>query len=161
VSKIAQQQSAGTRDPSQVDLPNSDPTHRVFPPAGAAEASRNDVRQMTETVLDTSRRALTLGDLRAGSDSVRHAMSWRRSRSYRKPQLPANVQLRSRAPFIQVARRRGWESLDPGANGRYTDELVPGPPTGREKNQFASRAETWTLPDPLIRMPRNHRTPMR
>jgi cellulose synthase operon protein C len=41
----------------------------------AYEASRNDVRQMTETVLDTSRRALTLGDLRAARDSVRHAMS--------------------------------------------------------------------------------------
>jgi cellulose synthase operon protein C len=41
----------------------------------AYEASRNDVRQMTETVLDTSRRALTLGDLRAARDSVRHALS--------------------------------------------------------------------------------------
>jgi tetratricopeptide (TPR) repeat protein len=41
----------------------------------AYEASRNDVRQMTETVLDTSRRALTLGDLRAARDSVRRAVS--------------------------------------------------------------------------------------
>lgn len=41
----------------------------------AYEASRNDVRQMTETVLDTSRRALTSGDLRAARDSVRHAVS--------------------------------------------------------------------------------------
>jgi tetratricopeptide (TPR) repeat protein len=41
----------------------------------AYEASRNDVRQMTETVLDSSRRALTLGDLRAARDSVRHALS--------------------------------------------------------------------------------------
>lgn len=41
----------------------------------AYEASRNDIRQMTETVLDTSRRALTLGDLRAARDSVRQAVS--------------------------------------------------------------------------------------
>jgi hypothetical protein len=41
----------------------------------AYEASRNDIRQMTETVLDSSRRALTLGDLRAARDSVRHAVS--------------------------------------------------------------------------------------
>jgi hypothetical protein len=41
----------------------------------AYEASRNDVRQMTETVLDSSRRALTLGDLRAARDSVRRAVS--------------------------------------------------------------------------------------
>jgi tetratricopeptide (TPR) repeat protein len=41
----------------------------------AYEASRNDVRQMTETVLDTSRRALTLGDLRTARDSVRRAVS--------------------------------------------------------------------------------------
>lgn len=41
----------------------------------AYEASRNDIRQMTETVLDTSRRALTLGDLRTARDSVRHAVS--------------------------------------------------------------------------------------
>ncbi|HTV25460.1 MAG TPA: hypothetical protein VMG12_42485, partial [Polyangiaceae bacterium] len=41
----------------------------------AYEASRNDIRQMTETVLDTSRRALTSGDLRAARDSVRHAVS--------------------------------------------------------------------------------------
>jgi tetratricopeptide (TPR) repeat protein len=41
----------------------------------AYEASRNDVRQMTETVLDTSRRALTSGDLRAARDSVRRAVS--------------------------------------------------------------------------------------
>src|SRR3712207_7162860 len=39
------------------------------------EASRNDIRQMTETVLDTSRRALTSGDLRAARDSVRRAVS--------------------------------------------------------------------------------------
>src|SRR5688572_11389445 len=41
----------------------------------AYEASRNDIRQMTETVLDTSRRALTSGDLRAARDSVRRAVS--------------------------------------------------------------------------------------
>ncbi len=41
----------------------------------AYEASRNDVRQMTETVLDSSRRALTLGDLRAARDSVHRAVS--------------------------------------------------------------------------------------
>lgn len=41
----------------------------------AYEASRNDIRQMTETVLDSSRRALTLGDLRAARDSVRRAVS--------------------------------------------------------------------------------------
>jgi len=41
----------------------------------AYEASRNDIRQMTETVLDASRRALTLGDLRAARDSVRYAVS--------------------------------------------------------------------------------------
>ena len=41
----------------------------------AYEASRNDIRQMTETVLDTSRRALTIGDLRAARDSVRRAVS--------------------------------------------------------------------------------------
>jgi cellulose synthase operon protein C len=41
----------------------------------AYEASRNDVRQMTETVLDSSRRALTLGDLRAARDSVRRAVA--------------------------------------------------------------------------------------
>lgn len=41
----------------------------------AYEASRNDIRQMTETVLDASRRALTHGDLRAARDSVRQAMS--------------------------------------------------------------------------------------
>jgi lipoprotein NlpI len=41
----------------------------------AYEASANDIRQMTETVLDTSRRALTLGDLRAARDSVRRAVS--------------------------------------------------------------------------------------
>ena len=43
----------------------------------AYEASRNDIRQMTETVLDSSRRALTLGDLRAARDSVRRAVSRR------------------------------------------------------------------------------------
>ncbi|MEY2933219.1 MAG: hypothetical protein RL033_3968 [Pseudomonadota bacterium] len=41
----------------------------------AYEASRNDVRQMTETVLDSSRRALTIGDLRGARDSVRRALS--------------------------------------------------------------------------------------
>jgi tetratricopeptide (TPR) repeat protein len=41
----------------------------------AYEASRNDIRQMTETVLDSSRRALTHGDLRAARDSVRRAVS--------------------------------------------------------------------------------------
>jgi hypothetical protein len=41
----------------------------------AYEASANDIRQMTETVLDSSRRALTLGDLRAARDSVRRAVS--------------------------------------------------------------------------------------
>lgn len=41
----------------------------------AYEASRNDIRQMTQTVLDTSRRALTSGDLRAARDSVRRAVS--------------------------------------------------------------------------------------
>ena len=41
----------------------------------AYEASRNDIRQMTETVLDTSRRALTIGDLRGARDSVRRAVS--------------------------------------------------------------------------------------
>ena len=41
----------------------------------AYEASRNDIRQMTETVLDSSRRALTSGDLRAARDSVRRAVS--------------------------------------------------------------------------------------
>jgi hypothetical protein len=41
----------------------------------AYEASRNDVRQMTETVLDTSRRALTIGDLGTARDSVRRAVS--------------------------------------------------------------------------------------
>jgi hypothetical protein len=41
----------------------------------AYEASENDIRQMTETVLDASRRALTLGDLRAARDSVRRAVS--------------------------------------------------------------------------------------
>jgi hypothetical protein len=41
----------------------------------AYEASRNDIRQMTETVLDSSRRALTFGDLRAARDSVRRAVA--------------------------------------------------------------------------------------
>lgn len=41
----------------------------------AYEASRNDIRQMTETVLDSSRRALTFGDLRGARDSVRRAVS--------------------------------------------------------------------------------------
>lgn len=41
----------------------------------AYEASRNDVRQMTETVLDSSRRALTIGDLRGARDSVRRALT--------------------------------------------------------------------------------------
>lgn len=41
----------------------------------AYEASRNDVRQMTETVLDSSRRALTLGDLAGARDSVRRAVT--------------------------------------------------------------------------------------
>lgn len=41
----------------------------------AYEASRNDVRQLTETVLDSSRRALILGDLRTARDSVRRAIS--------------------------------------------------------------------------------------
>lgn len=41
----------------------------------AYEASRNDLRQMTETVLDSSRRALTLGDLAGARDSVRRALS--------------------------------------------------------------------------------------
>ncbi len=41
----------------------------------AYEASRNDLRQMTQTVLDSSRRALTLGDIRAARESVRRALS--------------------------------------------------------------------------------------
>jgi tetratricopeptide (TPR) repeat protein len=41
----------------------------------AYEASRNDMQQLTETVLDSSRRALTLGDLRSARDSVRRAVS--------------------------------------------------------------------------------------
>lgn len=41
----------------------------------AFEASRNDIQQMTQTVLDTSRRALTVGDIRSARDSVRRAMA--------------------------------------------------------------------------------------
>lgn len=41
----------------------------------AYEASRNDMRQLTQTVLDSSRRALTLGDLRTARDSVRRAVA--------------------------------------------------------------------------------------
>jgi hypothetical protein len=40
----------------------------------AYDASRNDVRQTTATVLDSSRRALTLGDLRTARDSLRRAV---------------------------------------------------------------------------------------
>lgn len=40
----------------------------------AYEASRSDARQLTATVLDASRRALTRGDLLAGRDAVRRAI---------------------------------------------------------------------------------------
>ncbi|MCA9632346.1 MAG: hypothetical protein KC766_32055, partial [Myxococcales bacterium] len=40
----------------------------------AFEASGGDIRQVTATVLDAARRALTLGDLRAGREALRQAM---------------------------------------------------------------------------------------
>jgi lipoprotein NlpI len=40
----------------------------------AYDASRNDMRQTTATVLDSSRRALTLGDLRTARDALRRAL---------------------------------------------------------------------------------------
>lgn len=48
-------------------------THRAE--TRAFEASRNDLRQMTQSVLEASRRALTVGDLRAARQSVRKALS--------------------------------------------------------------------------------------
>jgi hypothetical protein len=40
----------------------------------AYEASRNDVHQLTATVLEASRRALTRGDLKAARDAARRAL---------------------------------------------------------------------------------------
>lgn len=51
----------------------NDAVHRAE--TRAFEASRNDLRQMTQTVLEASRRALTVGDLRGARQSVRKALA--------------------------------------------------------------------------------------
>lgn len=117
--------------------------------ARAYDASRNDMRQTTATVLDSSRRALTLGDLRAAREALRQAVDadladedtvyaalWLKllERRLRVPSDGAADEALSRVEDAQ-----GWISkLTAWGRGRLSDERLLGGAENRIERVEAS-----------------------